>query len=160
MADETGGFLELVARLIREELEQGRMDSLVAAHEALLDPAAGNGNFLKAAAKVFIAPTMKAEATMPVPEVVVIPDEVVEAVRSASPKLANEIQIRSPQDAIAVINLFGALIQVLTALVTLYLALHPAASVTPQQITQFFDQSVHIVNQTTIVNPPPPHGSG
>jgi hypothetical protein len=84
----------------------------------------------------------------------------VEAVRSASPKLAKEIQIRSPRDAVAVINLFAALIQVLTALVTLYLALHPAAPVTPQQITQFFDQSVHIVNQTTIVNPPPPHGAG
>jgi hypothetical protein len=36
-----------------------------------LDPPAGNGNFLKAAAKVFIAPTMTAEAAMPVPEAVV-----------------------------------------------------------------------------------------
>ncbi len=136
------------------------MDSLVAAHDALLDPAVGTGAFMKAAVRAFTAPAMKAEATMPVPQAVVIPDEVVEVVRSASPKVANEIQIRSPQDAIAVINLFAALIQMLTALVTLYLAQHPATPVTSQQIVQIFDQSVHTVNQTTVVNPPPPPGEG
>jgi hypothetical protein len=157
---EPKSLLDLIARFVREELEQGRFNSLIAAHEALLDPEVGNGAFMKAAFRALTVPTTEADAAMPVPETLVIPDEVVNVVRSASPKVANEIQIRSPQDAIAVINLFAALIQMLTALVTLYLAQHPANPVSPQQIVQIFDQSVHTVNQTTVINAPPPPRAG
>jgi hypothetical protein len=104
-------------------------------------------------AEAFGKPVIKADAT-------VIPTEVVDAIRSASPKLADEIQTRSPEDATQAINLFIALINLVAALVTLYIAQHPASPVTPQQVVQLFDQSIHVTNQTTIVNPPPPPGAG
>jgi hypothetical protein len=89
----------------------------------------------------------------------VVPPVVVDAIRSASPELADEIQTRNPQDATQVINLFIALVNLLAALLALYVAQHPAAPVNPQQIVQIFDQSRHVVNQTIVVNPPPAHGA-
>lgn len=104
-----------------------------------------------ASAEVVAEPTIEAEA-------ILIPAEVVDAVRMAAPKLADEIQARDPIDAKRIIEMFTALISLLTALLMLYVSQHPAAPITPQQITQFFDHSQHITNQTTIVNPPPTHG--
>ncbi len=90
----------------------------------------------------------------------VIPKLVVDAIRTASPKLADEIETRDPTGAKQLVEIFTALIHLLAALVTLYMAQHPASPVTPEHITQLFDQSRHIVNQTTVVNPPPAPGTG
>ena len=159
---------DLVARLVREQLEQGRLEWLIKAQRAVeasftlsvtprlnfdvgpkrVDGALGGEGTL--GGEVTVVPLIEAEAT-------VIPAEVVNAIRSASPELADEIQARSPQDATQVINLYIALINLLAALLALYVAQHPAAPVNPQQIIQFFDHSQHITNQTTVVNPPPPH---
>jgi hypothetical protein len=180
MADETERLKALVARLIQDKLgQEGGLEELIQVLQAVEEsfPARdepGNGGgaparvdaslsgkgTLQGDAKVVVAPTVTAVATLLPPEVVVIPDKAVDAIRSAIPELADEIQARSPKDATQVINLFAALIQLLTALVALYIAQHPAAPVTPQQVVQFFDQSLHVVNQTTIVNPPPVPGAG
>lgn len=165
VADEPESIDDLVARIIREKLQQGRLDELFEVTQmTLLNPNALRGpkpepveQFIRPAgipsAEVVSEPVIKADAT-------VIPAEVVDAIRTASPELADEIQTRNPQDATQVINLFIALINLLAALLALYMAQHPAAPVTPQQVIQIFDQSRHVVNQTIVVNPPPPHGAG
>lgn len=171
MAEEPESIDDLVARIIREQLEQGGLDRLLEVTKpyvatelnvnalvrgpkpAEVDAAPGGRGTLSGEAKVVVIPVIKADGT-------VIPAEVVDAIRSASPELADEIQTRNPQDATQVINLFVALINLLAALLALYVAQHPAAPVTPQQVIQIFDQSRHVVNQTIVVNPPPPHGAG
>lgn len=189
VVDEPVELEDLVRRLIREELQRGNLDKLIQAREAVeasftlrVEPSIGvggapvsPGSFSLsvtprlgldvgpthqvirpegiASAEVVVEPTVKAEA-------IVIPAEVVDAVRTAAPKLADEIQTRDPADAKRIIEMFTALVGLLTAFLLLYIAQHPAVPVTPQQIIQFYDQSQHVVNQTTIVNPPPPHGAG
>lgn len=178
MADEASRLEAVVARLIKDKLRQdGGLEDLLRAvrevEESFLtrvesgneggepvrvDTAFAGEGTLKAETNVVVVPTMTATMTVLSPELAVIPDKTMDAIRSAIPELANEIRSRGPEDRTVVIELFVALINLLAALVTLYVALHPAASVTPRQITQFFDQSVHIVNQTTTVNRPTPHG--
>jgi hypothetical protein len=180
VADETEQLQALVARLIQDKLgQEGGFEDLLRAVREVEEsfpardesgneggepmrvdtPFAGEGT-LKGEVNAVVVPTMKAVATLLPPEAVVVPDKAVDAIRSAIPELADEIQARSPKDAAQVINLFAALVQLLTALVALYVAQHPAAPVTPQQVIQIFDQSRHVVNQTIVVNPPPPPGAG
>jgi hypothetical protein len=116
MADETERLKALVARLIQDKLgQEGGLEELIQVLRAVEEsfpardepdngggaparvdaPLSGEGT-LQVDAKVVVAPTMTAVATMLPPEVVVIPDKAVDAIRSASPELADEIQIRSP----------------------------------------------------------------
>lgn len=74
--------------------------------------------------------------------------------------MCRELGVSEAMDAKRIIEMFTALVGLLTALLMLYISQHPAAPVTPQQVVQFFDQSQHVVNQTTIVNPPPAPGAG
>ncbi|MGO9032896.1 hypothetical protein [Mycobacterium sp.] len=49
--------------------------------------------------------------------------------------------------------------ELLATAVTLYQILHPQAP-TPPQIVEIFNQTYNVVNQTTVVNPPPAAGAG
>jgi hypothetical protein len=179
MADDTSRLEALVARLIQDTLAQegGLEDLLRAVREveesfpardgsgkgggepARVDaPPSGEGT-LKGDVNVVVAPTMTAVATLLPPEVVVIPDKAVDAIRSASPELAEEIQAGSSHDAMLLLTVFLALMALLQAAMQAYQILHPQAP-TPPQIVEIFNQTYNVVNQTNVVNPPPPHGAG
>jgi hypothetical protein len=174
VADETEKLEALVARLIQDKLSQeGGLEALLRvvreveeSFPARDEPGTGRGEpvrvdtafaregTLTADAKIVVAPTITAVATLLPPDVVVVPDKTMDAIRSAIPELADEIQARSPRDRTAVINLFVALINLLAARVMLYVATHPAAPVTPPQIVEIFNQTYNVVNQTNGVNAP------
>lgn len=169
MSDEPGGLEDLVRRLIRDELEHGGLEKLLKAKQLMeasgvvVKPEGAVLELIGGTANVTVEPeiwkpgsmgatmapaVMRAEGT--------VSPQVVEALRSTYPALAAEIQKR-PERATAILNLFAAMLGVLLYLLQLHAVQHPASPVTPEHITQLFDQSQHItVNQTTIINPPPP----
>jgi hypothetical protein len=118
-----------------------------------VEAALGGGGTLTAEAHVVVEPVIRAEGDL-------VPPEVVDTIRSATPKVADEIQARDPVGAKQIAEQYTALINLLVALVTAYHFLHPAAPMTTQQVVQIFDHSQHVTNQTTIVNPPQAPGPG
>jgi hypothetical protein len=177
MADDTSRLEALVARLIQDKLRQegGLEDLLRAVREVeqsfpardesgnegsepvRVDTAFAGEGTLKGAVNVVVVPTVRATMTLLPPTLGVVPDKTLYAVRSALPELADEIHTR-PQDATVLINLFAALVQLLATAVTLYQIIHPQAP-TPPQIVEIFNQTYNVVNQSTVVNPPPAHGA-
>jgi hypothetical protein len=140
MADETERSKDLVARQIGKQLRQGNLDGLIQAHRAvqasftlhvspsLGEPARADGDFgdegtLSAHVAVVVTPEVNAEGGL-------VPQEVVDAIRSALPQLANDMQTR-PRDAMLLLTAFMALMALLTAAMQAYQLFHPQAPTPP-----------------------------
>lgn len=70
--------------------------------------------------------------------------KVVPAIQEASPELADKIRLSDPQDAMLLLNLFMALMQVVQTLLTVYQITH-AEPPTPTQIVQIFNNTTNYV---------------
>ena len=163
MADETERFKDLVARQIGEALRQGNLDGLIQAQRAaqaslhvppnLGEPApvdAAFGGKGTLSAKVVVVPTMTVRATVLPPEVNAVSADVVEAIRAALPKLANDMQTSSPQVAMLLLTAFMTLMALLQTAMQAYQFFHPEAP--PPPPIEIFNQTYNVVN--------PPHGDG
>ncbi|MGH3551894.1 MAG: hypothetical protein ACRDT5_04710 [Mycobacterium sp.] len=161
-ADELEPLENLVARRIREELGEGRLDKLIQAQQAVQKSIAIH------------VPAAKAHASMPAPTVTVtdgaaqpqsihatlhvqpiitgelelIPreavDEAVDAIRAASPGLADDIQNRSPQEIMLALNFFTVLMQVVQVTLTAIPLIHPEPA-TQTQIIEMCKQTINCV---------------
>jgi len=150
---------KLVARRIREQLGQGRLDKLIEAQQALQKslvqrihvhgieseeafgvPTVTGG----VAAQVGpIQVTLSVQGTLSA-EVEVIPRDLVDAIRPADPELVKVVEGRSSRDAALAIDLFVAMVQVLQTSVRLYQVTHPAQAPAPtQKIVEIFDNTTN-----------------
>jgi hypothetical protein len=183
VADEPESLKNLVARLIREELERGGLDRLIEAHQVVrasftlqvrpslgMDagppPGAGSvslsvtprlsfdvgstqtGQVIGpkgiASAEVVVEPTVTAEAT-------VVPQNVIDAIRAAFSRLADEIQARDSHDAVFLLTAFAGLMAALQTAMQAYQFFNPQL---PPPIVEIFNQTYNVVNS------PSPHGAG
>lgn len=183
VADEPEPLRDMVRRLIRQELEQGGYDRLVEARQVVeasftlrVTPSLGSmtpavppgspGISVTPRLSFDVGPKPTEQIIRPtgIPseeafgEPSVIPAEVVDAVRSASPALADEIQSRSSHDEVMLIlTIFGIVVAALQTAMQAYQFFNPQAP-TPTQVVQIFNQIYNMVNPPSPVNPPPPPG--
>ncbi|HKP41795.1 hypothetical protein [Mycobacterium sp.] len=144
---------ELVARRIREQLGEGRLDELlrIAFQQGRADAHAQFSGEGELRAHVEVGVVSSAELSPP-------PGEVVAVIESASPELANDIRGRSPQDINFVLNFYMAIMQTLQLLLTVYQIVH-GEQPSHQQVIEIFNQTTNVINQTTnvVVNMPSGH---
>jgi hypothetical protein len=83
--------------------------------------------------------------------------EMTAAIESVSPKLARDLQSRSPQDISLAINIYMAIMQTLQLLLMVYQMVHGEPP-SQEQVIQIFNQTTNVIHQTTtvVVNMPPP----
>jgi hypothetical protein len=194
---ENRSFDEFLASVIREELADGNLDRLLAAHKRAqaalkrkstfknkpqpdaagpdkgnltadglpkhLDaegkPVDAKGNPIKGKpvkSDVVVTPTVHVKAELIPRDMKVVPPEVVNAIRSASPQLANRMQ-NHPVDAVFLLTLFMALMSLLQTAMQAYALIHPSAPTPPSPVViQMFNQ------MQNVLYPPPglpaPHG--
>jgi hypothetical protein len=157
VADEPNELERLVAQRILEQLRESGLQALIEAQQQLgaqirgdaaLEVSVGleaDGYVTKAADLVGITDSA---------EVVLTPGPAVLVLRGAAPKLANDIEGRSPREIKSAIDLYMALLGTLTFLLTLYQMFHHQPA-TPEQLVQIFKQTTTIVHQTINMPPPP-----
>jgi hypothetical protein len=136
---------KLVARRIREQLDEGGLEGLTRGRiEAQAQEVRVFG--IQAAGEVGF-PEVKQAAP---------PGEALAVIESASPELANDVRSRSPQDITLALTLWSAFVQTLEFLVMLFQIVHgqPPTSV---QINEIFNHTTNVFNQTTniVINMPP-----
>jgi hypothetical protein len=85
-----------------------------------------------------VIPAVNADARVLVP----VPADVVDAIQTALPKLANKIQAR-PRDAVLWLTWFMALMAVLQTAMAAYALLHPNAA---PPVVQIFNSTVNVLN--------------
>lgn len=161
MGNEPESPENLVARRIREQLGQGRLDKLIQAQEVLKiftqgiqlegipseeafgTPHVGGGSI----SAVLQPPQAHLEGRVSEYKL----RQIADAMGVADPELANEVQIRGPRDAMVMINYFNALMALIQAALTVYQIVHGAPP-PPERIVQIFNNTTNWVIQA-----PPAH---
>lgn len=151
MADEPNELERLVAQRIREQLREGGLQGLIEARQQI--EAQIEGGRLEAQLRPVQAQFGDSVGITDSADVVISPGPAVLVLRGAVPKLAIDIEGRSPRDIKLALDLYMAFLGTLTVLLTLYQISHQQPP-TLEQIVQIFNQTTTVVHQT--INMPPP----
>jgi hypothetical protein len=147
VADEPIDFLQLVSQYILRQLRESGLQGLTEARQQLEAQLEGAGSLGVSVGLPASAEVTKAQDS------VGITDSAEVVLRGVAPKLAIDIEGRSPRDIKLTLDLYTAFLATLTLLVTLWTTFHHQPP-TPAQITQIFNQTTTFVQQT--INMPPP----
>ncbi|UXA05706.1 hypothetical protein KXD96_22800 [Mycobacterium sp. SMC-2] len=155
MGDQPERIENLVARRIREQLGQGGLDKLIQAQQAVAQQIELIGVPSPRAFGDMIVVTQGMAAQLQPTEASLSGQAAVAAIRAVDRELADELELRSPQDITAALNFRAALINLIAAFVSLYQMMH---GVPPSQ--QHIEQTINNVTNapTTIVINNPPQG--
>ena len=152
MADEPNELERLVSQRILEQLREGGPQGLIEARQQL-------DAQMEGAAALEISVGLEADGRVDSVgitdsgDVVISPDPHVLVLRGAVPRLAIDIEGRSPQDINLAVNLYMAFVTTLAVLLQLWQMFHHQPP-TQEQIEQIFNQTTTVVHQT--INMPPP----
>lgn len=133
----------LVARSIRDQLGEGGLERLIEAQEAVQKIFREQSEPVTGSIQSSLQP-MQTSFGLRVTASYKFTAEVVPAMQSASPELADKLRLSDPQDAMLLLNLFMALMQVVQTLLTVYQVTHSEPP-TQTQIVEIFNNTTNYV---------------
>jgi hypothetical protein len=129
----------LVAQYVLDQLRESGLQGLIEARQQLEAQMEG-------AATLEVSVGLEADGYVTKAQDVLV-------LRGAAPKLASDIEGRSPRDIKLALDLYVAILGTLTLLIAVWQTFHQQPP-TLEQITQIFNQTTTVVHQT--INMPPP----